>query len=208
MEKINVSEIFESLQGEGRYVGVPMLFIRLFGCTRDCPFCDTDYSKKGKFKKYTIEELVRRIKKSKMKYVCWTGGEPLLQVEKIIEIIKITKRSKYHHLETNGDLIDKIRDRWMLFDYIAISPKEEKVAEKVAKEWNLGTQSDIKIVTDLKKVGREMLRFATMLMPLTTGNKRKDNLIRKKVWEYCVKHRVKYSPRIQVETWGAKKRKV
>lgn len=37
-----VSEIFSSIQGEGKYVGCRQLFIRLIGCNMDCPYCDTD----------------------------------------------------------------------------------------------------------------------------------------------------------------------
>jgi 7-carboxy-7-deazaguanine synthase len=41
---INVNEIFESVQGEGRFAGHPAIFIRLQGCNNDCPFCDTKYA--------------------------------------------------------------------------------------------------------------------------------------------------------------------
>ena len=36
MNKLRYSEMFYSLQGEGRYVGVPSLFLRLFGCNFEC----------------------------------------------------------------------------------------------------------------------------------------------------------------------------
>lgn len=206
---IRVVEVFSSIAGEGRYAGTPMLFIRLFGCTRDCSWCDTGYSKTGRFKEMTIEELIERIKKSKLDYVVWTGGEPLLQLELILEVVRKTRRVhprwKFHHLETNGDLIDKLRNDFKLFHYIAISPKEPDVAMKVYKDWNLGNQSDIKVVTDLKKVGVNMIKWATMLMPLSVYKPKKDLEIQRKVWKYCVRHNLKYSPRLQVNLFGKKR---
>jgi len=204
--KIKVSEIFESIQGEGRYVGVPMLFIRLYGCTRKCWFCDTKYSVVGdKYQEIGVDELIKKIKKSKLTCICWTGGEPLLQ-RKAIEEVKENTREFYHHIETNGDLL-KFSD-FYLFHCLTISPKEKKVAEKVR---NLCLEFspdiwDIKVVTDLENVGVNMVKFATMLMPLSTGDEEKDKKIQQKVWNYCVKNGLRYSHRLQVEVWGLKKR--
>ena len=65
---------------------------------------------------------------------------------------------------------------------------------------------DIKVVTDLKTTGMDMLKYATMLMPLTTGDIEKDAQIRKDVWGYCVENRIRYSPRLHVEIFGYNKR--
>jgi organic radical activating enzyme len=205
--KIKVSEMFESIQGEGRYVGVPMLFIRLYGCTRKCWFCDTKYSVVGdKYQEIGIDELIKKIKKSKLTCVCWTGGEPLLQRKAIKKVIDKT-RERFHCLETNGDLLEDLD--FFLFHYLAISPKELKIAEKVEKlclKFNPEIW-DIKVVTDLKRVGIDMLKFATALMPLSTGDEKKDKKIQQRVWNYCVKNGLRYSPRLQVEVWGLKTRK-
>jgi len=127
--KLFVSEIFESVQGEGKYAGTPMLFIRLAGCNLRCPFCDTLYAlKEGK--EMTINEIVKIIEKTKLAYVCWTGGEPLLQKEAVKNVIKRTKQV-YHHLETNGILLE--RDDFFWFHFISISPKKREIATLFSK---------------------------------------------------------------------------
>lgn len=200
--KIKVCEIFESIQGEGKYLGYPMLFIRTSGCTRKCSFCDTKYHTKGK--DITLTELIRTIKRSKLDNVCWTGGEPLLWREEIIEVIRKTWDRKKYHLETNGDLIAKLwdDDLGIQFTYIAVSPKEKLAALRTQKELNRAlarpeNTADIKVVTDLETIGLDLIRYATMLMPLTTYNKEKDSKIFKKVWDYCVQNNIKFTPRLQ-----------
>jgi len=215
-DKIKINAIFESIQGEGRWAGTPMLFIRTSGCTRACPWCDTKYHIKGK--EMNIDDIVKIIKKSKLDYVCWTGGEPLLWVQQICQIRQKVKNKNFH-LETNGDLLrhsyyletnlgkEHYIDGW--FNYIACSPKDRKTAKKVKETLSFFNKQyyDIKIVTDLKKVGVDMLKYATILMPLTIYNKKKDLEVQKKVWNYCVKNNLKFTPRLQVFIWG-KKRKI
>lgn len=60
---IPICEIFSSIQGEGSFAGIPMLFIRVSGCTRACPWCDSKYHIKGV--KMSIEQIKKRIKKEK-----------------------------------------------------------------------------------------------------------------------------------------------
>lgn len=208
--KIKVCEIFESIQGEGKYAGYPMLFIRLSGCTRTCPWCDTKYHNKGE--EMDIEKLVEIIKNSKKQIICWTGGEPLLQLNAIEEAIRKTFYL-IHHVETNGDLLkDKEDISKSLFSYIACSPKDREVAERIYKFKELfnkylftTTELDIKVVTDMEKEGMDMLEYADYLMPLTSYNKNKDLEVMKKVWDCCVNNNKKLILRYQTIVWGKKK---
>lgn len=200
---MRVSEIFKSIQGEGKYVGTPMLFIRLSGCTRHCSWCDTKYHTEGK--EISINKIAKIIDNSKLNYVCWTGGEPLLWLKEIKEIKKLTL--KEFHLETNGDLIEDFSDL-TFFDCISCSPKEEKIAKKISqknKESDWLLEFDIKIVTDLETEGVDMLKYATMLMPFSTFDEEKDKEIRSKVWDYCMKHNIRYCPRLHYEVKGNKR---
>jgi len=212
MNKLKVSEIFESIQGEGRYQGYPAIFVRLSGCTRDCSFCDSKYHKKGISK--DIKDIINYINKSKLNIVVWTGGEPLLQFDLIRNVIENTIEEE-HHLESNGDLIlnlDSLADVINWFNYICFSPKNVKVAKRLNKLINQqylyqSPPIDIKVVTDLEKVGVVMLKYATMLMPLTTYNEKKDLEIKRKVWNYCTKHNLFYSARLHIEVWKEKRKK-
>jgi len=212
---MRVAEIFQSLQGEGRFQGQPVLFIRLSGCTRKCSWCDSKYHYQGS--EYTIEQVKELILESSayngIDTVVWTGGEPLLQIDEINRVQILVKQGATHHLETNGDLIKNTLQLQCLihnFKYISISPKELKIAKRISnllRNVLTGNKIDIKIVTDLDKVNIDMLKYATSLMPLSTYNKRKDEQIRKRVWNYCVEHNLHYSARLHVINFG-KKRKI
>jgi len=73
-----VTEIFYSLQGETRTVGLPTVFVRLTGCPLRCTFCDTAYAFHGG-EKMAISDIVDEVKAYQPRYVTVTGGEPLAQ---------------------------------------------------------------------------------------------------------------------------------
>ena len=193
---MKINEIFKSIQGEGKYTGHPVLFIRTSGCTRQCSFCDTQYHKKGK--EMTPKEIAKRIEKSGLETVVWTGGEPMLWEDEIYEVMDQV-HGYNHHLETNGDMLPQ---HPAMFQYIAFSPKVRSVQRNVvAFAENMPTHHDIKVVTDLK-MNPDMLEDATILMPLSTYDEKKDKKIQQDVWEYCVEHKLKYAHRVHVNVWG------
>lgn len=202
--KIKINAIFKSVQGEGKYAGYSMLFIRVSGCNRNCSYCDTKYHTKGK--DMTLKELKKEIIKSKMNYICFTGGEPLLYKEQIFSIYNNDISGRQYHIETNGDFLDE--DMMDEFDYIACSPKDLKTTRKVKRLFKDMDEEyyDIKVVTDLKKIGTDILKHATRLMPLTTFDKKKDLLISKRVWKYCVEKGKIFSPRLHIDVWGNKRK--
>jgi len=77
-ERLRITEIFYSLQGEARTVGFPTLFIRLTGCPLRCGYCDTEYAFYGG-QWMTFDAIVAEVAKHRPHYVTVTGGEPLAQ---------------------------------------------------------------------------------------------------------------------------------
>lgn len=78
MNRLRITEIFFSLQGETRTVGLPTVFIRLTGCPLRCSYCDTDYAFQGG-KWWTRDEILKEVQQYQAHYVTVTGGEPLAQ---------------------------------------------------------------------------------------------------------------------------------
>ena len=77
---LSVCETFSSIQGESTHAGRPCFFIRLAGCSCSCSYCDTEYAK-APGREYAPQELVALARKSGLKLVEVTGGEPMEQRE-------------------------------------------------------------------------------------------------------------------------------
>lgn len=97
---MRVNEIFYSLQGEGRFTGHPAIFVRMSGCNRACPFCDTDFAS---FREMTENEIVEAVSTFPAKIVVITGGEPALQLTDSL-VYLLQQAGKEVHVETNGSL--------------------------------------------------------------------------------------------------------
>lgn len=143
-----IAETFHSIQGEGVYVGTPMHFIRLAGCTvgklvspsapgSELPslpsglpawtckahdgrafFCDTD------FKKYAELSAEQLIQDTHERHICLTGGEPLMhqnrdEFKRLIELAY--EAGIMVHIETSGTiLLDNIHSHWI---WLTVAPK-------------------------------------------------------------------------------------
>ena len=75
---LNITEIFYSLQGEAKEVGIPTVFVRLTGCPLRCNYCDTAYAFKGN-NPLSIQHILDEVAQYDAQYVCVTGGEPMAQ---------------------------------------------------------------------------------------------------------------------------------
>ncbi len=121
--KIGISEIFLSLQGEGKYIGTPHVFVRLAGCHIQCRWCDTDFSLKETLSR---EELLERIR-GLYHPGCWisfTGGEPLLQADELSFFLPGVKEKKWPvYLETNGILAGPLKKVIDSVDVVAMDIK-------------------------------------------------------------------------------------
>lgn len=122
--KGRIAEVFDSIQGEGLYLGEKQIFIRFYGCNLDCKYCDTRLSS---FMEYEPEELHKELKlyQGKFHSVSFTGGEPLLQKDFLKEMLKLTRKDNFrNYLETNGILHEELRD---VIDYVDIIAMDLKL---------------------------------------------------------------------------------
>jgi 7-carboxy-7-deazaguanine synthase len=98
---MRICEMFRSIQGEGKLIGVPTYFIRSVGCNLDCEWCDTKYSSDGGTE-MTVDEILDRTKDER--YVCLTGGEPMIQKEFPELLNGLLAAGKHVTIETNGSV--------------------------------------------------------------------------------------------------------
>ena len=75
---LRITEIFYSLQGETNTSGLPTVFVRLTGCPLRCQYCDTAYAFNGG-EIMSLEAILERVAAFRPRYVCVTGGEPLVR---------------------------------------------------------------------------------------------------------------------------------
>ena len=118
---MKVCEIFYSIEGEGIEIGRPEVFVRLSGCNLRCVWCDTKYAWENG-KEMSVEEVIEEVKKYPCKNVSITGGEPLLQREELLELIRKLKDLGYWiQINTNGTIFDE--EIFRLVDLISMDCK-------------------------------------------------------------------------------------
>src|SRR5665648_703773 len=124
----HIYEIFNSIQGEGPYVGMRQVFVRFCGCNLACEYCDTSESRNGMISNCSVErvpgsrifskienpmtlgqiaDLISGLWTASTKHMSITGGEPLLHVNAIHRLHDLLGKPIY--LETNATLPDNAR---------------------------------------------------------------------------------------------------
>lgn len=102
-ERLRISEIFLSLQGESSSVGLPTVFVRLTGCPLRCRYCDTEYAfRGGEFMQ--LPDLLGRVARYGVRHVTVTGGEPLAQPACLQLLQQLCDAGFHVSLETSGAL--------------------------------------------------------------------------------------------------------
>lgn len=111
MSQLRITEIFYSLQGESRSVGLPTVFVRLTGCPLRCGYCDTAYAFQGG-EWLDLDNILSQIADLKCQTICVTGGEPLAQKTCPEFLTQLCDAGYQVSLETSGSLdISPVDDR-------------------------------------------------------------------------------------------------
>jgi 7-carboxy-7-deazaguanine synthase len=100
-ERVKLTEIFLSIQGEADAVGWPTVFVRLTGCPLRCQYCDTAYAFHGG-NWFSIDQVLSDVGTFAAKHVCVTGGEPLAQKNCVTLLRKLCEANYKVSLETSG----------------------------------------------------------------------------------------------------------
>ncbi len=100
-ERLKITEIFLSLQGEARDAGWPSVFVRLTGCPLRCQYCDTAYAFHGG-EWWDIDAILAEVARHGVRHVCVTGGEPLSQKRCITLLARLCDAGHVVSLETSG----------------------------------------------------------------------------------------------------------
>ncbi len=116
---MKISELFYSVQGEGRLLGTPSVFIRTSGCNLRCVWCDTPYTSwEPQGEQRTLESVLEEVRHYPARHVIITGGEPMLAPE----IVELTNRCRslglHITIETAGTVFAPVA-----CDLMSISPK-------------------------------------------------------------------------------------
>ena len=166
-----IKEIFTSIQGEGPYIGQKHIFVRFCKCNLNCAFCDTDFNIETALG-YNIDELFNKLNKINCEVISFTGGEPLVDVEFLIEFLKKykTKLNKKIYLETNGTLVHELTKIIDLVDVVSMDIKLNSATnQKNQFQTNedflkIATKKEvfIKVVFD-KNITNDEIEFCTYL---------------------------------------------
>jgi 7-carboxy-7-deazaguanine synthase len=225
---VPIAEIFASIQAEGKYLGVPSVFVRFYGCNLRCQFrgkeCDTPYAvntEKDKSSLMTVEQIIKEIRKFKSKHIAFTGGEPMLYKEFIKKIVKPFHLTHSFEIETNATIEsdDEFNEIISWFN-LSVKLKSSNQTNKFYDERRINLKaissycdvnSCFKFVYCCKKDLKEILKlhknFNTLeiyLMP--EGVTRKDIIKHSpEVINICIKYGFIFSPREHIMIWDSKR---
>jgi 7-carboxy-7-deazaguanine synthase len=121
-ERLRITEVFHSIQGEADAIGWRTVFVRLTGCPLRCVWCDTEYSFYGG-NWHAIDDILAEVASHGAKHVCVTGGEPLAQKRCLILLRKLCDAGYEVSLETSGAL-----------DVSTVDPRVRKVMDLKAPD--------------------------------------------------------------------------
>ena len=223
---MKIADIFFSIQGEGRLLGVPSAFVRTTGCPLACVWCDSEYTSwQPEGKPLTVDEILTRLEAFPTRHVVVTGGEPLI-APRIGELCAGLRERGYHiTIETAAVVFKEVA-----CDLASLSPKltnsiphqreDGRWAERhdaqrlrldVIQSFLERSDYQLKFVIDRAADVEEVRAIVdrlrgveptkVLLMPQGTSP---EELARRGVWlaDVCKQHGFRYCPRLHIELYG------
>ena len=221
-----ISEIFHTLQGEGRYTGVPCIFIRTSGCNLRCSWCDTPYTSwNPKGRDMSVAAIMAETEAwSAVPYAVITGGEPLLQKDLAPLVEALRERGHHTTIETAGTIFQPA----VLPDFFSLSPKlanstpgprhaaeralhlRNNRFEPLSRYLESGIDLQFKFVLQEEEDTAEVVRLVeelsiprrqVFLMPEGVDG---EQLRARGPWvaEACKREGFSYSGRLHIDLWG------
>lgn len=223
---VRISEIFYSIQGEGRLVGIPSVFIRTSGCNLRCAWCDTPYTSwRPEGNSWSVGKIIGKVEKYPSRHIVVTGGEPLLAAD-IKELTAELERSGKHiTIETAATIFKPVR-----CDLVSLSPKlanstpwkkqrgkfagmheQRRLNFPVIQKYLDGYDYQLKFVverkTDFEEINGVLEKLKnvdhTRVLIMAQGTTRKQ-LSEKAGWivELCKQNGYGFTPRLHIELFG------
>jgi 7-carboxy-7-deazaguanine synthase len=223
---MRVAEIFHSVQGEGRLVGVPSVFVRTSGCPLRCEWCDTPYTSwhpEGGI--LSVGEVLRRLEQFPSRHAVVTGGEPLVAAG-IEELCAGLQARRYHVTVETAAVVFKP----LACDLASLSPKlsnstphhrdggrlavmhdRQRLRPDVIRAFLDHCDYQLKFVIDRPGDVEEVLVLLEQLPPvdaekvlLMPQGVTAEELQSRAVWlvEQCKKYGFRYCPRLHIELYG------
>lgn len=223
---MRISEIFYSIQGEGRLIGVPSIFVRTSGCNLRCTWCDTPYTSwKPEGHDWSVPKILREVRKHPSRHVVITGGEPFLAPE-IEELTSMLKGIGMHlTIETAATIFKAVA-----CDLVSMSPKlsnstpwkraKGKFAKThearrlnfdVMKRFLSGYDYQLKFVVDrradfdeIRGIVADLSAVDPTRVLIMAQGKTANKLHKKARWivELCKEHGYGFTPRLHIELYG------
>lgn len=225
---MRIAEIFYSVQGEGSLLGMPSIFIRTSGCNLRCQWCDTPYTSwSPEGEDLPVAEILRRAGEYPASHAVVTGGEPMIAPQIVELTAGLRERDLHITIETAGTVYAPV-----LCNLMSISPKLANSTPKTRDGGRFAAQHDrlryqpailrrlmaeyayqLKFVVasqdDLPEIDymcRQLQASAQRVVLMPEGTDR-DVLRERGLWlaELCKEKGFRFSPRLHVDLWGAKR---
>ena len=218
---MKIAELFYSLQGEGRLLGVPSVFVRTTGCNLRCSWCDTPYTSwNPEGEEIPLDDLIARVLAYPARHAVLTGGEPMIQPQ-LVPLSDALRQAGWHiTIETAGTV-----DAPVACDLMSISPKLANSTP--TGDWAIrheATRFNLPVLQTLMAKCAYQFKFVVsspsdlteictlidslaiapadvILMPEGTS----ADLLRDRArWiaPLCLDHGFRFSPRLHVDLWG------